>query len=178
MCFAGFPIIFQERRGWSAGVGDLAFLGVFVGMMAGIIYVRYDNKRYVRIYRETGGYAPPECRLPPAILGGGLIVVGLALFAATNGPGVFWLVPIMAGAPFAMSFVLVLLASANYLYDIPFWYGKSSPLKISFRREAYVIYAASLLAAYSAIRSLFGVVFPLFTTYMYQVRERTRASMV
>jgi len=31
-----------------------------------------------------------------------------------------------------------------------------------------VIYAASVLAANSVLRSLFGAAFPLFTTYMYQ----------
>jgi hypothetical protein len=33
--------------------------------------------------------------------------------------------------------------------------------------DAYTIYAASVLAANSAMRSIFGAVFPLFTTYMY-----------
>lgn len=33
--------------------------------------------------------------------------------------------------------------------------------------DAYTIYAASVLAANSVLRSTFGAVFPLFTTYMY-----------
>lgn len=33
--------------------------------------------------------------------------------------------------------------------------------------DAYTIYAASVLAANSVLRSIFGAVFPLFTTYMY-----------
>lgn len=31
MLFAAFPIVFQQGRGWNAGVGGLAFLGVLVG---------------------------------------------------------------------------------------------------------------------------------------------------
>lgn len=34
--------------------------------------------------------------------------------------------------------------------------------------DAYVIYAASVLAANSVLRSLFGAAFPLFTTYMFE----------
>jgi len=33
--------------------------------------------------------------------------------------------------------------------------------------DAYLIYAASVLAANSVLRSLFGAAFPLFTSYMY-----------
>ncbi|TQS32563.1 hypothetical protein Golomagni_07117 [Golovinomyces magnicellulatus] len=33
--------------------------------------------------------------------------------------------------------------------------------------DSYVIFAASVLAANSVLRSLFGAAFPLFTTYMY-----------
>lgn len=30
MCFAAFPIVFQQGRGWSPGIGGLSFLGKFV----------------------------------------------------------------------------------------------------------------------------------------------------
>jgi hypothetical protein len=55
----------------------------------------------------------------------------------------------MAGAPFGFGMVLVFLSIMNYLID------------------AYLIYAASVLAANSVLRSLFGAAFPLFTSYMY-----------
>ncbi|KAJ5551655.1 hypothetical protein N7461_006353 [Penicillium sp. DV-2018c] len=55
-----------------------------------------------------------------------------------------------AGVPFGFGMVLVFLSIMNYLID------------------AYTIFAASVLAANSVIRSLFGAAFPLFTTYMYQ----------
>ncbi|KAK6407812.1 MFS siderochrome iron transporter 1 [Elasticomyces elasticus] len=34
MLFGAFPIVYQDERGWSPGVGGLAFLGVAVGMIA------------------------------------------------------------------------------------------------------------------------------------------------
>ena len=32
MLFAAFPIVYQQVRGWSQGIGGLSFLGVAVGM--------------------------------------------------------------------------------------------------------------------------------------------------
>lgn len=36
MMFAAFPIVFQQHRHWSQGIGGLAFLGVMVGMMCAV----------------------------------------------------------------------------------------------------------------------------------------------
>ncbi|KAL2701994.1 hypothetical protein AAEP93_006292 [Penicillium crustosum] len=54
-----------------------------------------------------------------------------------------------AGVPFGFGMVLVFLSIINYLID------------------TYTIFAASVLAANSVLRSLFGAAFPLFTTYIY-----------
>ncbi|KAL2410392.1 Major facilitator superfamily multidrug transporter mdrA [Exophiala dermatitidis] len=150
MLFGAFPIVYQQGRGWSPGIGGLAFCGVAVGMMAGVAYSIYDNKRYARIEEENDGEAPPEARLPPAAIGAAALPIGLFWFAWTNSPSIHWIVSIIATAPFGFGMVLVFLGCMNYLID------------------AYTIYAASVLAANSVLRSLFGAAFPLFTTYMYQ----------
>ncbi|KAI1766049.1 MFS general substrate transporter [Hypoxylon sp. FL1150] len=150
MMFAAFPIVFQQQRGWSPGVGGLAFLGVAVGMMSAVLFSIYDNSRYGKVLEANGGHAPPEARLPPALIGSVLLPIGLFWFAWTNGPDIHWIVPIIAAGFFAAGLVLVFLSSMNYLID------------------SYVIYAASVLAANSILRSLFGAAFPLFTTAMYE----------
>lgn len=55
MMFAAFPIVFQQQRGWSPGIGGLAFLGVAVGMMAAVFYSMYDNARYANTAATSGG---------------------------------------------------------------------------------------------------------------------------
>jgi len=150
MLFAAFPIVFQENRGWSEGIGGLAFLGIAIGMLAAVSYSIYDNKRYVRASaKDPSGFAPPEARLPPAMIGGIAIPVGLFWFAWTNYPSISWAASIAAGIPFGFGMVLVFLAIMNYLID------------------AYTIFAASVLAANAVLRSLFGAAFPLFTSYMF-----------
>ena len=153
MMFGAFPVVFQEERGWSQGIGGLAFIGIAIGMIGAVTYNIWDNKRYIRVEAacrargERG--APPEARLPPSMIGSICLPVGLFLFAWTNYPSIHWIVCIIFTAPFGFGMVLLFLAVFNYLID------------------SYTIYAASVLAANSVLRSTFGAVFPLFTTYMY-----------
>ncbi|KAL2755437.1 hypothetical protein ACRALDRAFT_1064442 [Sodiomyces alcalophilus JCM 7366] len=149
MLFAAFPIVYQQNRGWNQGIGGLAFLGIMVGMMFAVGLTIPGNKRFAKMAEKYGGFAPPETRLPPAIIGSVALPIGLFWFAWTNSPSVHWMASIAAGVPFGFGMVLVFLSLMNYLVD------------------AYTIFAASVLAASSVIRSLFGTAFPLFTTYMY-----------
>ena len=149
MLFGAFPICFQEVRGWSEGIGGLAFLGVAIGMVIAVMLVPLGNKAYIRTAEEHGGIAPPEARLVSAMTGAVAIPIGLFWFAWSNYPSIHWISPVMAGAPFGFGMVIIFLAVTNYLID------------------AYTIFAASVLAANSVLRSLFGFGFPLFTTYMY-----------
>jgi MFS family permease len=96
MLFAAFPIVFVQYRGWSVGVGGLPFIGVAVGMIFAVIYAVWDNKRYAATVVRHGGNAPPEARLPPAIIASVLLPIGLFWFAWTNSPSVHWIVPIIA----------------------------------------------------------------------------------
>lgn len=146
MLFAAYPIVFQEARGWSQGIGGLAFIGVLIGMIFAILYsVFIENPRYQKVVEKHGGMAPPEARLPAAIVGGIALPVGLFWFAWTNYPTLPWEASVAAGIPFGFGMVLVFLAVMNYLID------------------AYTIFAASALAANSVLRSCFGAAFPLFT---------------
>jgi multidrug resistance protein len=150
MLFGAFPIVYQEERGWSEGIGGCAFLGVLVGMLLAVVYMIPENTRYNKKAKESeDGRASPEARLPPGMVGSIAIPVGMFWFAWTNYPSIHWIVSIAAGAPFGFGMVLIFLSIMNYLVD------------------AYTIYAASVLAANSVLRSIFGAAFPLFTTQMY-----------
>lgn len=150
LCFAAFPIVFGDERGWNAGQTGLAFIGIAIGILVGVGLIVIDNqKRYIPLHHKYDGFAPPESRLPSVMVGGVFAVVGLAWFASTVGKGIPWPAPVFAGFPFGIGFILVFMGTMNYLVD------------------SYVIYAASVSAAVSVLRSIFGAVFPLFTTYMY-----------
>lgn len=110
MMFPAFPIVFQQGRGWSLGVGGLAFTGIAVGMTLAVAYAAFDNRRYSRLVMEYDGNVPPEARLPPAIIGSVLLPIGLFWFAWTNGPETHFIVPIIGSGVFAAGLVLVFLS--------------------------------------------------------------------
>ena len=151
MLFGAYPIVFQQHRSWSEGRGGLAFIGVALGMIVAWLIMFSGNKSYVhRAAKAPGGRLPPEERLKTGMLGAVAVPIGLFWFAWTNDPSIHWISPIAAGAPFGFGMVLIFLAITNYLID------------------TYTIYAASVLAANSVLRSLFGFAFPLFTRDMYE----------
>ncbi len=73
MLFSIYPIVFQEKRGWNSGVGELPLIGTAVGACVGGIVVMYDtHRRAKRIERGELKLEEmePEDRLPLAMAGG------------------------------------------------------------------------------------------------------------
>ncbi|KAE8375381.1 major facilitator superfamily domain-containing protein [Aspergillus bertholletiae] len=149
MFFAGFPIVYEQGRGWNSGVGGLAFLGIMIGMIIGIIFTLPANMHFIKIQDRLGGFAPPEVRLLQCMVGAIAIPISQFWFAWTDSPSIHWIVSIIATAPFGFGVILIYLGVMNYLID------------------SYTIYAASVLAANTILRSIFGAVFPLITGYIY-----------
>jgi hypothetical protein len=146
MFLGAFPIVYQQGRGWNEGAGGLAFLGLAIGMLIGLLYTIIDNKRY----RKLGTGALPEARMPPGIIGAITLPIGMFAFAWTNFPSIHWSASVILSAPFGFGTVLVFIACLNYLLD------------------AYTIYAASVLAAGAMLRAFIGAAFPLFTPQMFK----------
>jgi hypothetical protein len=106
--FGAFPIVFQGNHGFTLSQTGLAFLGIFVGMVAGCATDPLFQKNYKRLIKQreeaTGeiGGSEPEYRLPPAIVGALLVPAGLFLFAWTTYASIHWIVPIIGSAIFGM----------------------------------------------------------------------------
>jgi hypothetical protein len=151
MLFEALPIVYQEHRGWNQGVGSLPFIGVMIGVLCGVIYSLYDNKRYVGLTAQnTDGLPPrPEARLPPCMVASIAIPASLFWFAWTNSPSTHWLASTASLIPFGFGLLLVYMGIVNYLID------------------AYTIYSASLMAGMAVLRFMFGAAFPLFSGSMY-----------
>jgi len=76
-------------------------------------------------------------------------VASLFWLGWTSRPSIPFYVPMLAGVPFGMGFVLIFMALLNYLTD------------------AYEIFAASAMSASSCTRSIAGAVLPFAATPMY-----------
>lgn len=150
MLFTIYPIVFQEKRGWNSGVGELPLIGTVTGACIGGAIVLYSSVRD-RKKMEAGIPRKAEDRLPLAMLGGILFPITMFWFAWTaNFNSVHWIVPTIAGTFLASSIMLIFVSYLNYLTD------------------TYLMYTASAMAANTICRSACGSAAPLFTSQMFR----------
>ncbi|KAJ5999306.1 MFS general substrate transporter [Penicillium sp. IBT 35674x] len=153
MLFTIYPIVFQEKRGWNSGVGELPLIGTIVGALLGGGIVLIDTQiRQRRILRGEMKMedATPEDRLPLAMIGGIGFAIAMFWFAWTaEYNSIHWIVPTIAGCFLSTCMLLLFVAYLNYLVDV------------------YLMYAASAIAANTIARSACGAAAPLFTSQMF-----------
>ncbi|KAJ4154105.1 hypothetical protein LMH87_010568 [Akanthomyces muscarius] len=153
MLFSIYPIVFQEMRGWNAGIGELPLLGTAIGAACGGTIVAVDS--HIRQKKIANGKLKmsemtPEDRLPLAMIGGIGFFIGMFWLAwSANYNSVHWIVPTIGGGVLSANMLLVFVSYFNYLVDV------------------YLIYAASALAANTVVRSAGGAAAPLFTRQMF-----------
>ncbi|KAI7652099.1 MFS general substrate transporter, partial [Hortaea werneckii] len=144
-----YEIVFQEVHGMNKGVGGLPYFGMIIGEMIAGIFMIASQPSYNRKLAANNNVPKPEWRMPPAILGGALFSVGIFWFAwAGYRPDIHWMAPTSSGLFTGFGIMVIFLQCMNYLID------------------AYLVFAASAIAANTFLRSLCGAGFPLFATYM------------
>ena len=146
-----YPIVFQQIHGFSGGVGGLPYFGMIIGMVCAGIYIALTNPSYNRKLAANNGIPIPEWRLPPVIIGGLSFAGGLFWFGWSGyRADIHWIVPTLSGLLTGFGLLSIFLQSLNYLVD------------------AYLMFAASAIAANTFMRSLAGAGFPLFSQYMFK----------
>ncbi|KAI4089681.1 MAG: hypothetical protein LQ348_002186 [Seirophora lacunosa] len=145
-----YPIVFQQIRGFSPGVGGLPYFGMILGQLTAGVYIASTQPAYNRKLEANGGVPIPEWRLFPVILGGISFTGGLFWFGWSGyQASTHWIVPTLSGILTGFGLLAIFLPSLNYLVD------------------AYLMFAASAIAANTFLRSIAGAVFPLFASYMF-----------
>ena len=150
--FESYPIIFEGIYQMNTGVAGLAFLPILVGAILALGIFLYWDGVLQRAKKANAPWANVEeyRRLPLACLGGPAYVISLFWLGWTACPNIHWIVPMLAGVPFGIGFMLIFMALLNYITD------------------AYEIFAASGMAATSISRSIFGALLPLAAIPMYR----------
>ncbi|KAF9883607.1 hypothetical protein FE257_003160 [Aspergillus nanangensis] len=145
-----YPIVFQGLHGFNKGVSGLTYFGLIIGELIGGTFIVCLQPWYNRKLTSNDGISIPEWRLPPAILGGVAFSGGLFWFGWSGYKAdIHWIVPTASGLLTGFGLFCIFLQCLNYIVD------------------AYLLFAASALAANSILRSLAGAGFPLFATYMF-----------
>ncbi|KAH7312401.1 major facilitator superfamily domain-containing protein [Stachybotrys elegans] len=149
--FGVFPLVFRENNGFNLWQVGFTFVGLGVGMVAGVMtYPLWHRVRMQLIAKTEQGQSEPEFRLPPVIMGSFLVPIGLFMFGWTTFPSVHWIVPIIGSAIFGAGTTMSYSGIFTFLVD------------------AYPAYAASALAANTFVRCLFATAFPLFGNQMFE----------
>ncbi|EGV64349.1 hypothetical protein CANTEDRAFT_104603 [Yamadazyma tenuis ATCC 10573] len=159
--FEAFPIIFADEYGMDLGVSGLTFIGVGIGLILGVIfYVFIDRKAFpinpdgTKGRRDKNGdliVSKPEVVLGIGKIGGLCLPISLFWLAWTGRKSIHWAVPTASGIPFGFGLILVFFT--NMLY-----------FSMAFPPSS----VASALGANSFLRYLLASVFPLFVSQMYE----------
>jgi DHA1 family multidrug resistance protein-like MFS transporter len=145
-----YPIVFTEYRGIPSTLATLPYIGLIVGVLIGCGIVIAFEPRYNRKLKANNNMPVPEQRLLPMMVGATLFPIGLFWFAWTgNYPSIHWIVPTLSGLLTSAGIMTIFLQALNYLID------------------AYLMVAASAIAANTFLRSFFGAGFPLFAAQMF-----------
>lgn len=150
LSFEAYPIAFGVVRGWNEGVGELPFISITCGVLAGCgILVWYTKTRFQRTMQRVGHVVPEE-RLIPMMLGGILLPGGMFWFAWTSNQHLSWVPEVISGGFLGCGVLLIFMQGLNYIIDV------------------YTIYSNSAIAANSLFRSALGAGFPMFAIGMFK----------
>lgn len=100
--FGAFSLVFGDVYGFNLWQTGLAFLGIFVGMLAASATNPIWHSLYQRLLQRNRGTPEPEMWLLPAVMGAVLVPTGLFWFAWTSYPQIHWMVPIVGSGVFGM----------------------------------------------------------------------------
>ncbi|KAF4335546.1 multidrug resistant [Fusarium beomiforme] len=151
LLFTAMPMLFAGEYHFSSGSVGLAYIGIGVGSLIGLVISGATTDRYAQyLTKKNGGEAKPEYRLPP--MAGACLVIpaGLFMFGWAAEEKTHWIVPIIGTSFLGLGMIIVFMCISVYLVD------------------AYLQYAASAIAASTVLRSLVGSLLPLAGQSMYK----------
>jgi len=134
------------------GISALAFLPIGIGaLLACGIFFYYDNI-ILRAQKSNQPWSRTveNRRLPLACFGAPIFGLSLFWLAWTAKDEIHPIVPILAGLPFGIGFLVIFMSLTNYLTDL------------------YASQAASVMAAATCTRSILGAALPFAAAKMYK----------
>ncbi|KAJ5297871.1 hypothetical protein N7508_008120 [Penicillium antarcticum] len=142
--FTTISDVFTSQYGWSVGLSGLAYLGIGIGFMSGLLIIALTSDKVVmRLTAQNGGKFEPEMRLPMMTFFACVLPISFFWYGWTAEKHVFWIVPIIGMLPFGLGMMGVYMPIQTYVID------------------CYPAYAASANATLTATRSLVGALLPL-----------------
>lgn len=155
ICFGAVPSVMEQQYGFNPGQASIVFVGEAVGVVIGG-FLDIAQQYWYQAEKAKRG---PEARLYMSCLGGIMCFAGILIFGLCQGR-THWMGPPCGLAILLVGVVTIFQAISLYFAD------------------CYGPYASSALAAQSLLRNVFGFVFPLFTSQMFDGMGFTWASVL
>lgn len=142
--------IFREDYFWSLESAGLAYLGLGLGSLAGLIlFAKTSDVIVLHLTKANNNTFEPEMRIVTAFLPSLLIPVSFFWYGWSAQAHTHWIIPLIGLAPFGFSQVGLTASAQAYLIDA------AGP------------YAASAVACVTSVRCLFGAFVPLAAPSLY-----------
>ncbi|OQE26191.1 hypothetical protein PENFLA_c007G08944 [Penicillium flavigenum] len=152
LLFATFSMVFEGQYGFSTGISGLAYLGLGLGELLGLLIFGILSERLLKAKMAAANVqeSKPEYRLVlmmwfPPVIGPGLFIYGWSAYYQVH-----WMAPIFGTFIVGFGAFFVIMPSQLYLVDL---FGSDA--------------AASALGANILLRSMFGASLPLAGSHMY-----------
>ncbi|KIW17886.1 hypothetical protein PV08_05081 [Exophiala spinifera] len=149
LLFTTLTLVFEGTYHFSQGAVGLAYLGIGIGSLFGLITFGILSDRMVKKL-SAKGEMKPEYRLPPLIPGSLIIPIGLFWYGWSAHAAIHWIMPIIGTLFVGLGLMATFMPIQTYLVD------------------AYHLHAASALAASTVLRSFVGAFLPLAGPKMYE----------
>ncbi|KAI5455985.1 major facilitator superfamily domain-containing protein [Mariannaea sp. PMI_226] len=151
LMFSTFTFVFAQQYGFGTGTIGLSYVPTGIGMLFGVISFGIITDIIIKRKIAERGSTVPEDRLPVwlTLPNGLLIVAALFWYGWSAEANVHWIVPMIGVALFCLGLMGVMMCLQIYLVD------------------AYITYAASVVAAITVLRSIAGAMLPLAGLSMY-----------
>lgn len=150
LLFTTISPLFIREYGFSQGSSGLAFLGIGIGMLLGLVCFGIGSDKVVTyLAKKRGTPRLPEYRFPALFIGACLVPIGLLLYGWSAERHANYIVPIVGTGLVGAGLLATFMSIGTYLVD------------------AFTLYAASAMAANTVLRSLCGAFLPLAGPAMY-----------
>lgn len=151
LLFTTFPSVFQGVYGFDAGISGLAYLGLGIGMMLGLVLFSILSDKLLGQTQGSDAAARPEQRLILMKWFGPITPLGCFMYGWGAYYHTHWIVPILGTFIIGLGSLFVVIPGQIYLVD-------------AFGAEG----AASALAANLLVRSPFGAFLDLVAAPLYE----------
>ena len=118
-------------------------------MVTGMILCGATSDMYIKRKANEAGGAKPEHRLPPMVLGGLILPVGLLIYGWTVQYRVQWMAPLVGTAIVGFGLMVTIVPTESYVVD------------------AFTLHAASAVSSTIILRSLTGAFLSLAGPALY-----------